>query len=143
MSSGVICTIKLDPFYQRFLKMQFDVHGPVFCFPKGHDLGTRFQFYLSTGGIEKPEKPGPFDFKIEIPYMEHKSPLYYNTMSPNFQQKFQSRIREFWRDVSHELMGKWSRMGFTKEECIMKLIEEFGFTPDEEERVRREWKRYR
>lgn len=143
MSSGIICTIKLDSFYQRFLRSQFDDFNPVFNFPKGHDLAFRFQFYLSTKSALKPERYGEDEFRIEVPYMEHKSPLYYNCMSPNFQQKFQSRIREFWRDVSHELLGKWNRAGFNREECIQKLMEEFGFTPDDEERVRREWKRYR
>lgn len=143
MSSGIFCTIKLDPFYQRFLRKQFDDFNPVFNFPKGHDLSLRFQFYLSTKSASKPDKYGIEEFRIEVPYMEHKSPLYYNYMSPNFQHKFQSRVREFWRDVSHELLGKWNRYGFNREECIQKLMEEFDFTPDDEERVRREWKRYR
>lgn len=75
--------------------------------------------------------------------MEHKSPFYYNYMSPCFQQKFQTRIREFWRDVSHELMGKWKRDGFMQEEIVQKIIEDFGLSPNDEERVRREYKRYK
>lgn len=143
MSSGIICTIKLDPFYQQFLRVQFQEFEPIFRFPKSHDLSLLFQFYMSKNPGAKPERFGVSEFKIEVPYMEHKSPLYYNYMSPNFQQRFQTRIREFWRDVSHEIMGKWSRAGFNKEDIIQKLIEEFEFTADDEERVRREWKRYR
>ncbi|HET6558081.1 MAG TPA: hypothetical protein VFG54_12250 [Prolixibacteraceae bacterium] len=143
MSSGIICTIKLDPFYQQFLRCQFQEFDPVFRFPKSHDLSLRFQFYLSRCPDGKQEKYGASEFKIEVPYMEHKSPLYYNFMSHNFQQKFQTRIREFWRDISHELMGIWSREGFSKEDIIQKVIEDFGFGPDDEERIRREYKRYR
>lgn len=143
MSSGIICTIKLDPFYQQFLRCQFQEFDPVFRFPKSHDLSLRFQFYLSRTPIGKPEKYVVDEFKIEVPYMEHKSPFYYNYMSPNFQQKLQSRIREFWRDVSHELMGIWSRQGFGKEDMVQKIVEDFGFLPEDEERIRREYKRYR
>lgn len=143
MSSGIICTVKLDPFYQQFLREQFQEYETVFRFPKGHDLSLRFQFYLSLAPNNQPEKYGESEFKIEIPYMEHKSPFYYNYMSPNFQQKFQTRIREFWRDVSHEIMGRWIREGYTKEEVVQKIVEEYGFTEDDEERVRREYKRYR
>lgn len=143
MSSGIICTIKLDPFYQQFLRYQFQEYEPIFRFPKSHDLSLRFQFYLSRNPVGRADKYGSSEFKIEVPYMEHKSPLYYNYMSPIFQQKFQTRIREFWRDVSHELMGRWCRDGFSKEDVVQKIIEDFGFTPDDEERVRREYKRYR
>lgn len=75
--------------------------------------------------------------------MEHKSPFYYNYMTSCFQQKFQTRIREFWRDVSHEIMGKWIREGYSKEEVVQKIIEEYSFSEDDEERIRREYKRYR
>jgi len=143
MSSGIICTIKLDPFYQQFLREQFQEYDPVFRFPKAHDLSLRFQFYLSLTPTDEAEKYGAAEFKIEVPYMEHKSPFYYNHMSTSFQQKFQTRIREFWRDVSHEIMGKWIREGYSKEEVVQKIIEEYGFSEDDEERVRREYKRYR
>lgn len=144
LQSGIICTISLDPFYQQFLKIQFNQEdSPVFFFPKGHDLSTRFQFYLTCRKYSNQKIKDAWSFKIEVPWMEHKNPLYSRFMSPNFQKKFQSRVREFWRDVSHEIMGKWHREGFSQEEIIQKLIEEFNFTPDDEERIRREYKRYR
>lgn len=143
-NSGIICTISLDPFYQQFLRVQFNQEkDPVFFFPKGHDLSTRFQFYLTRRKFQNYKIKPEWQFKIEVPWMEHKNPLYNHYMSPNFQKKFQSRVREFWRDVSHEIMGRWHRDGFTQEEIVQKMIEEFYFTPDDEERIRREYKRYR
>lgn len=144
MSSGIICSIRLDPFYQNFLVHQYcQEESPVFQFPKGSDLSSRFQFYLSCKKFSDQKIREDWEFKIEIPWMEHKSPFFYNQMSPNFQKKFQTRIREFWRDVSHELMGKWIRAGFSKEEVVQKIMEEFGFEMEGEERIRREYKRYR
>lgn len=142
--SGIICTIALDPFYQQFLIHQFSQESdPVFAFPKGHDLSLRFQFYLTCRKYPQQKIKDDWAFKIEIPWMEHKTPFYYNQISPNFQKKFQTRIREFWRDVSHEMMGKWIRAGFTKEEVVQKIVEEFVFGVEDEERIRREYKRYR
>lgn len=143
--SGIICTIKLDPFYQSFLLHQFGYSEfvPVFSFPKGHDLSTRFQFYLSKppSGY-KGEDHGKWSFKIEIPYMEHKNPKVYRYMSPKQQSAFQVRVRRFWQDVSHEIIGKEKRRGFLKEEIIQKLMEDFGFEEEHRDRIKREYSRY-
>ena len=144
-SSGVICTIKLDPFYQAFLFKQFGFSelAPIFEFPKGHDLSLRFQFCLSRAPYKyKGEDHGEWSFKIEIPYMEHKDPKYYRYMSPTMQGIFHKRVRSFWKDVSHEIIGKEKRAGYEKEEIIEKLMEDFGFDERFRDRVRREYSRY-
>lgn len=143
--SGIICTIKLDPFYQAFLCRQFGYieTAPVFAFPKGHDLSLRFQFYLSVPprNYQTPDY-GDWTFKIEIPFMEHKSANYYRFMSQKQQANFQARIRAFWKDVSHEIIGKEKRAGFLKEEIIQKLMEDFGFEENYRDRIRRDYSRY-
>jgi hypothetical protein len=144
-SSGVICTVKLDPFYQAFLFQQFGYseHVPVFAFPKGHDLSLRFQFYLSIPPRSyKGEDHGAWTFKIEVPFMEYKNPNSYRYISAKQQGSFQKRIRSFWQDVSHEIIGKSKRAGFLKEEIIQQLIDEFNFSEEHRDRIRREYSRY-
>lgn len=143
--SGIICTVKLDPFYQAFLFRQFGYaeESPVFAFPKGHDLSLNFQFFLSMPPRHYiPEDYGKWTFKIEIPYMEHKNPKSYRYISPKQQSSLQKRIRDYWQDISHHIIGRAKREGYQKEEIIQYLIDEFKFAEEHRDRIRRDYSRY-
>jgi len=143
MSSGIYTTVKLHPFYQQFLRGQFQQTEQVFQFPKGHDLLMRLEFFLAKAPADfKPANYGKQTFRIEIPYMEHKDPFYYNYISENKSVLFARRIREYFRDVIHEEIGRARRKGFTRSEIIYGLMEELHISPTYFDLMEKEYKRY-
>jgi hypothetical protein len=147
MSSGRYTTIKLDPFYQQFLRVQFNQNNPVFKFPakKHHDLKIRFEFYLTPPPEDyKPANYRDWNFHIEIPYSENsiKHPDFYNYISENKNKLYANRIRNYYYDVIHEEFTRLRNKGFKKEECIICVMEDYNFEPKYEERVIKEYQRY-
>lgn len=144
MSTGVICTMKLDPFYQAFLRARFEQIGDgVFSFPKGHDLSLMLQFLL------KP-KPRDFDcsewgewaFRIEVPFMEHKNPQTYNYLSEARTIVLTSRIMRYWKFLAHDIITEARRRGMQKKEIIYFLLEEMDIPVFYSDRIEREYSRY-
>ena len=134
MASGIYTKVKLHPFYQEFLRGYFQQHELVFKFPKKHDLLTRLEQFVSIQP-ENRETDWISDkdcnaFLIELPYMEHKDPFYYNYISQNKSRLYAHRVREFFRDVYHEFVGRLERDGFYREEIIYIFLEEFHISPD-------------
>ncbi len=143
--SGVICTIKLDPFYQAFLFRQFgyDSSDPVFSFPKGNELQKYFKEFLSIPPLAyRGEDHGGWTFKIEIPHMEHKNPKSYRYISEKQQGNFQSRVRGVWQLVAYESFKKDKLLGLSKNEIIQKLMDDFDFEEKYRDRIDREYSRY-
>ncbi len=68
MPSGIFCTVRLDPFYQAFLRARFEQPpGEPFRFSKGHDLSLFFQAMLRPLPPDHPEPDhGENAFVIEI-----------------------------------------------------------------------------
>ncbi len=144
--SGIYTKIKIHPFYQEFLRGQFHEYEPVFKFPPRHDLLIRLERFLST----YPHNPDDVfawndkkeTFLIEIPFMEHKDPFYYNYLSKQKNALFARRIREYFRDIIHEDIGKAIRKGFTRTEIIYSLLDEFNISPVYYDLMEKEYKRY-
>lgn len=144
MSSGRYVTIKLDPYYQVFLRAHFNQYEQVFSFPKSHDLLIRLEYYLSP--VPKDFIPQPDtnaeNFRIAIPYMEHKNPDYYNYLSEKAQSLFVSRIRKYYNIIIHEEISEARRKGFRKNEIVLKIMEDFTLTNFSEDRMKRDYTRY-
>jgi len=144
MPSGVYTTIRLDPFYQEFLRGHFKQRDPVFIFPKGHDLLIRLERYLTRppeGFV--PRDFGDHTFRIEIPFMDHKNANYYFFMSEAKNKLYGTRIREYFKDIFHEEAGR-SRRKFrlTKQEAIVCFMEDKEISPRYEDRLIKEYQRY-
>jgi hypothetical protein len=145
MSSQIYCTLKLDPFYQAFLRARFQQPaGEPFRFSKGHDLSLFFQAML------RPVPPGHKDpdygqsaFVVEVPWMEHKSAETYRYVSQERNVMFCSRVMRYWKMVSHDIISQARRLGMEKKEVIFFLLEELEIPLQYSDRVEREYSRYK
>lgn len=145
MPSGIYTTIRLDPFYQEFLRAQFNQFDPVFTFPKGHDLLLRLERFLAKPPADF--KPHLIDFKeetfrIEIPFMEIKDPVYYFHMSDRKMKLFSQRIRDYFREIFHEEIRKYRSKNFNKNEAIICFMEDFHISEKYEDRLIKAYNRY-
>jgi len=144
MSSEIYCTLKLDPFYQAFLRARFQVpEGEPFRFSKGHDLSLFFQAMLRPvpRDFVQPDF-GKDAFVIEIPLMEHKSAQVYRYVSPERNVMFSSRVMRYWRMIAHDVITQARRMGMEKKEVIFFLLEELDIPIQYSDRVEREYSRF-
>jgi hypothetical protein len=144
MSSGIYCTLKLDPFYQAFLRSRFQVpDDQVFRFSKGHDLSLFFQAMLRPAPphFEDPDF-GEDTFIVEIPFMEHKNPATYRYVSPERMVMFSSRVMRYWKMIAHDIISQARKMGMEKKEIIFYLLEELEIPLQYSDRVERDYSRY-
>ena len=143
MPSGIYTTISLDPFYQEFLRAQFNQKNLVFTFPKGHDLLLRVERYLTTPPIDfKPVTYGPETFRIELPFMEVKNPNVHFYISDRKQKIFTARVRDYFREIFHEEMRKYRSKNFNKNEAIICFLEDFNISEIYEDRLVKAYNRY-
>jgi len=143
MPSGIITTMKLDPFYQQFLRAQFHNADIVFRFPPRHDLLMRLECFLTKTPLNyKRQDYGENTFRIELPYMEHKDVMYYNYLSENSQALFAQRVKDFYRMIVHELFADYRRKGFFKTEIVYLIIEDFSFTTSDYDRILKDFNRF-
>jgi hypothetical protein len=133
----------MDPFYQQFLRAQFQCYDPIFKFPKAHDLLLRLETFLSKPPASyRPKDYGEKTFRIMIPYMEHKNPEVYNYLSDSMQRHFERRVREYFRDLIHQHISVMRRGGFTRKEIIDTFMEDHNLDSRYYDRIEREHKRY-
>jgi hypothetical protein len=144
MPSGIFCTVRLDPFYQAFLRARFEQPpGEPFRFSKGHDLSLFFQAMLRPLPPDHPEPDhGENAFVIEIPWMEHKNPQTYRWISPERNVMFCGRVMRYWKLISHDIIAQARRLGMEKKEVIFFLLEELEIPLQYSDRVEREYSRY-
>lgn len=145
MTSGIYTTVRLDPFYQEFLRAQFNQWDPVFTFPRGHDLVIRLERYLTQPPNDFKVKQNPFGdetFRIEIPFMELKNPAYYFYLSDRKMKLFQQRVRDFFREIFHEEIRKYRSKNFNKNEAIICFMEDFQISERYEDRLIKAYNRY-
>jgi len=146
MSSGRFITIKLEPYYQEFLRSQFNQNENVFSFPRGHDLLMRLEFFLAIPPPDYIPEPTPLNdpkiFRIAVPFMEHKHVDTYTYLSQSSHDAFVSRIKNYYKIVIHDIISKSIRKGFKKTEIIEKLMEDFQLSDFGNDRIKKSYKRY-
>ena len=143
MPSGIYTTINMDPFFQEFLRAQFNQWDPVFTFPKGHDLLIRMERYLTAPPSDfKPIAYGNETFRVELPWMEHKNPSVHFYMSDRKQKMFSARVRDYFREIFHEEIRKYRSKNFNKNEAIICFMEDFKISEQFEDRLVKAYNRY-
>lgn len=143
MASGYFVTIKLEPFYQQFLRQQFSQHDIVFTFPAKHDLVKRLEAFLTKAPDNyKPAPRTEATFMISLPYMEHKSVAVYNYISAEKNRLFNSRVREYFHLVFHDHIIRYRKEGFYRKEIISIFLDDFKIEPKYSDRIEKEFNRY-
>jgi hypothetical protein len=143
MASGIITTVKLEPFYQQFLKSHFECNELVFSFPKEHDLQSALNLLLT----KNPQKNtyldyGSFTFRIELVYLKTKNIRYNNFISERASSLFASKVRNFYGMIFHEFYSSLYR-SFKHKDIVYLWIEKHGFSESSYDRIEREARRYR
>lgn len=143
MASGIITTVKLEPFYQQFLKSQFECNELVFTFPKGHDLQTALTLLLNKNpyGNAYPDY-GTQSFRIELYYSRTKDIRIFNYISERAGNMFASKVHEFYGMVFHEFYAKHYRT-FNHKDIVYLWLEKNRFDESHYDRIERDARRYR
>jgi hypothetical protein len=145
MAKEHFCIIKLDPFYQAFLRARFEQtnQNGVFVFDKGHDLSLLLQFLVKPKPVDyKPTDYGVSSFRIAIPAMEHKNPATYNYLSEERQLILVKRIMRYWKMISHDVIAEARRRGVDKKEIVYMMLDELDLPEYYSDRIEREYSRY-
>jgi len=145
MSSGILTHIRLEPFFQTFLRKYFDNEDPtVFSFPNDHDLLRRIEVLLrSSPPSYRAPKETDLLFRIELPSMRHKNPLYHNYISEAAEKVFVREIRSFFNMVFHEKMALYRNAGFEYKDCITIFQDEYDLPAESSDRLIKEFQRWR
>lgn len=143
MASGIITTVKLEPFYQQFLKTHFECNELVFTFPKGHDLQQRLTALL----IKNPHPHayldyGKYTFRIELYTVSSKDIRQHNYISETASSIFASKVRDFYSMIFHEFYAGLYKK-FTHKEIVYLWIEKYNFSESAYDRIERDARRYR
>jgi hypothetical protein len=143
MPSGIYTTLRLDPFFQEFLRGQFNQWDPVFTFPKNHDLLLRLERYLTMPPHDfKVISYGDETFRIELPYMELKNPSVHFYLSDIKMKMFSDRVRDYFREIFHEEIRKYRSRNFNKNEAVICFMEDFRISEQHEDRLIKAYNRY-
>ena len=148
MSSGIITKIKLEPFYQEFLRGYYRNCEPVFKFPR-HDcdeLGLALKFInLLTPAPDdfKPENFGKDEFLIEVPDFHDRDPFYCNYISPCRNEKFIKKVDEQQKNHFHERLAQLRNTGFEYQDCIDIYMDELQINQQYFDRLLKDYSRWR
>ncbi|TAJ13040.1 hypothetical protein DMA11_10260 [Marinilabiliaceae bacterium JC017] len=144
MASGIITTVKLEPFFKQFLRSHFEQENDlVFTFPKGHDLQKRLNLLLIKKPIKASEHNyGEESFEIELYYMEGKDVRQHNYISETAAKIFARKIKEFYSMIFHEFYNARYRF-FTHKEIVYQWMEQNCFDESAYDRIERDARRYR
>lgn len=143
--SDYTVTVRLEPFLQRFLKAQFEQSsGQNFKFPARHNFNTMLEFMVTKQPKDfLPPDYGEDTFRIELPTMEYKNVAVHNYLSEKRQIILCKKIKEFmYMKFNFQLSEAIRRYNMTREQAIDFLMEEFGFIPDDYDRLLKEYQRW-
>lgn len=126
MSTGIICKIKLDPYFQQFLRGYYRIESLIFKFPReDYDelhIARIFNDLLDSPPKDfKPESFGKNEFLIEVPFQDHKDPFYCNYLSQTANEKFAKKVFEAFRDDFYDFIKEKRAIGWKEYKDIIEL----------------------
>lgn len=148
MSSGIICKIRLDPFYQEFLRGYYENYEIVFKFPREDadelEIARKFNRLLMAPPCDyKPIKDDQNTFLVEVPYFKDKDPFWNNYISTIRNESLANAIHRAWRAQFHEKMDEFRNLGFEFKDCIYLYMDEFRISACFYDRLIKDLQRWR
>lgn len=138
MASDYTVIISIEPFVRRFLYAQFGSNpGLPFSFPKRHRFNRLLEdmLFKPPADYVKPDY-GENTFEIAIPCLEFRNEAVYNCMPETQQRAFNRRVGVFISDIFElKFRNLRKNQGLTKSEAIDNLTHEFGFLPEDHDRL--------
>jgi hypothetical protein len=148
MGSGIITKIRLEPFYQQFLKGYYHEFDIPFKFPREDadelHLAVKFNNMLmpSPPGY-KNQNFGIYEFLIEVPYQKEKDPFFYNYISLRRNTIFAERIEMAYKYHFHEEMMKLRNLGYTYKNCVELFMDELHIDAEYYDRCIKDFQRWK
>ena len=148
MSSGIICKLKIEPFFQEFLRGYYRCNSPVFKFPRyDYDelgLALKFNNLLSPAPDNfKPVSFGEDEFLIEVPDFHDRDPFYCNYISPLRNDKFVKKLDIQQKNHFHERMAQLRIEGYEYQDCVEIYMDDFGINQKFADRLLKDYSRWR
>lgn len=134
MSSGIFIKIRLDEYYQMFLRGYYKENDRIFKFPREDSdiLGLAFKFnnlLMLAPSNSKPVDYGCENFFIEVPYQQNKDPFYYNFLSQKRNEIFFKDIRRAYKFHFEEKMMDYRDAGYDYKSCVELFQDEYNIDP--------------
>jgi len=148
MSSGILTRIRLEPFYQQFLRGYYQISEPVFKFPRADAdelcLAYKFNNLLmpSPPNYKTPDF-GEEMFIIETPFQPDKDPFYYNYISTTRNEVLARAIEKAYRFYFHERMKDFRNGGFSYKECVNLFLDECNIDSKYSDRAIKDYQRWK
>lgn len=145
MPSEYTVTVNVEPFVRRFLYAHFNEKADrPFAFPSRHKFNRLIEDLLFKPPLDY-RKQDYCDNTMEfvIPHLEFKNEAVYNYMPESMQRVFNRRISIYITDIFELKFRNLIRnQGMTKEEAISNLQFEFGFLPEDNDRLIKHYYRW-
>lgn len=144
MPSGITVKIKLDKFYQEFLKHQFlQSKSGFFIFDKSHDLSIKLGILLTKPPKDfTPKQYGKETFEIELPYSDVKDVRSYNYLSVNNEKILCNHIHLYFKIIFHEEIHRLRELGFQKKEAVLVFMSNYDISAEYFDRLMRAYSRW-
>lgn len=149
MSSGIFCTIKLDPFLQEFLRGYYNCANLVFKFPREDadelHLAKKFNDLYDIPPVNyKPFNFGEWEFRIEVPYQDNKDPFYCNYLSKNTMEILANKVFKAFRDDFYDfIMDKRAKGWEEYKDIVLLYMECRRISPQYFDRLIKDYQRWR
>lgn len=146
MASPIYVVLRLEPFYQLFLRSYFNCENIIFEFPKKGNFNNLLAHLVLKPPRENSPAKKPaseYDFKVALPYMEHKDVFCYNYISNYSMHIFQSKVHIFFKLIFHTEMDiSVHKLKLSKIQSVRIFVEKYNLNVDNQERLVKGYYRY-
>jgi hypothetical protein len=148
MGSGIITKIRLEPFYQQFLRGYYHEVEVPFKFPREDadelHLAVKFNnLLIPPPSGYKIQNFGVFEFVIEVPYQREKDPFFYNYISLRRNAIFVNDIETAYKFYFHEEMMRLRNLGYSYKNCVELFMDELHIDGEYEDRCIKDFQRWK
>lgn len=140
--------MKLEPFYQQFLRGFYRNNNPVFEFPREDgdelEIARKFNYLLMPPPCDYKNKDfGESSFLLEVPFQKGKDPFYYNYLSEKATERLIIHIDKSYRWYFHTRMKEYHCTGFGYKESVELFLDENNINPVFYDRCIKDLQRWR
>jgi hypothetical protein len=147
MSSGIYVTVKLDPFYQQYLRGLYNCFDEIFCFPRASR--REYLLYSIIPLLWYPPKDFRLpdcdkeSFKISLPINDSKNVLAMNYISERGIMTFIGIIKDFYYARWYEFCDQRFFCGWGPYDIVDDFIEKYKIDPGYRERLLKDFTRFK
>lgn len=148
MASGIFVNVRMDPFYQSFLRGFFGRGNDIiFSFPRRsrYKFNELLHWLVDYPPLDfKPKDYGDHNFRVELPRSEHFSIECRNYLSERSEDIFRRQVRKFYLNILYSFVDEMVlKHKMTKSDAIDRFMQAYGLIDFDDERIKKTIQRYR